>query len=72
VNIIHYNYWLLQTKLRHYWNYKTLPFRRAKFASSATLQAISSIPLRLHVLQLAAKANLTREISGLVWAGYQK
>ena len=39
--------------------------RRAEFTSSATLQAACGKRLQLHALQLASKANSTREISGL-------
>ncbi len=41
------------------------PFRRAEFISSTSLQVICGRRLQLHALQLAAKTNSTREISGL-------
>ena len=40
-------------------------FRRAKFTSSALLQAVCGKQLQRHALQLASKANLTREIPEL-------
>ena len=44
---------------------KISPFGRGDFISSASLQVICGRLLQQHALQLAAKANSIREISGL-------